>query len=191
MDQKQISPYHSVPMSIEHEARKALSYYPVLAKTYITFKFKEDIRKSTMQAQPDFKTILGAKEKRKYYVLISNRFKISGQEFRTKDIPPEIMIGWLGHELGHILDYTHRSGLNLMWFGFRYLFFSNSIKAAERTADAFAVANGMEQYILKTKEFILNHAAISPEYKNRIKKFYLSPEEIMEMVAERNKAGKG
>ncbi|WP_373072919.1 hypothetical protein [Zeaxanthinibacter enoshimensis] len=186
MEQVKISGYHRVPQSIEQEARKALSYYPALSETHITFKFKENIRKSTMQAQPDFKTILGSRKKRKYYVLISNRFKISGQEFRTRDIPSEIMIGWLGHELGHILDYTHRSGLNLLWFGFRYLFFSNSIKAAERTADAFAVANGMEHYILKTKEFILNHAAISPQYKNRIKKFYLSPEEIMEMVAARN-----
>ena len=37
-------------------------------------------------------------------------------------------------------------------------------------------------YILKTKNFILNHADITPIYKARIKKYYLSPEEIMELV---------
>jgi hypothetical protein len=40
----------------------------------------------------------------------------------------------------------------------------------------------MKDYILKTKDFILNHAEISDKYKARIKKFYLSPEELMEMV---------
>ena len=44
----------------------------------------------------------------------------------------------------------------------------------------------MEDYILKTKDFILNHAKITPTYKDRIKRYYLSPEEIMEMVKERD-----
>jgi hypothetical protein len=45
----------------------------------------------------------------------------------------------------------------------------------------------MENYILKTKDFILNNADVSQTYKNRIKKYYLSPEEIMELIAERDK----
>jgi hypothetical protein len=43
----------------------------------------------------------------------------------------------------------------------------------------------MEDYILQTKEFLLNHAAISLSYKERIKKYYLTPEEIMTLVQER------
>ena len=38
--------------------------------------------------------------------------------------------------------------------------------------------------ILETKNFILNHADIDDKYKLRMKKFYLSPEEIMNIVAE-------
>jgi len=43
----------------------------------------------------------------------------------------------------------------------------------------------MEDYILKTKDFILNNADITKSYKDRIKKYYLSPEEIMHLVEER------
>ena len=119
-------------------------------------------------------------------ILISERFKISDKEFSTKDIPSDILIGWIGHELGHILDYQNRSNINLIWFGLKYLISDNHIIEAERAADTFAVNQGMESYILKTKDFILNNANITPSYKLRIEKYYLSPEEIMEIVNKRD-----
>jgi len=138
-----------------------------------------------MQAQPDFKSLLTPMKKRKYYIFISEKFKISGKEFKTVNIPSEIITGWIGHELGHILDYQERGTFNLVWFGIKYLYLENHIIDAERSADTFAVNQGMEDYILKTKNFILNHADIDPDYKKRIKQYYLSPEEIMQIVQDR------
>lgn len=182
-----MSEYHIIPKSIENEVITALNYFPQLEKIKITFKFKKNIKKSTMQAQPTFKSFFMSRKHRSYIILISEKFKISDKEFSTKDIPSDILIGWIGHELGHIMDYQHRSKMNLIWFGIRYLFSDSYIVEAERTADSFAVAHKMEDYILKTKNFILNHAAISETYKNRIKRYYLSPEEIMVLVESRNK----
>ncbi|NNC34084.1 MAG: hypothetical protein HKO09_04340 [Croceitalea sp.] len=174
-----------IPQSILKEAKVALSFYPQLENVPIVFKFKKNIKKSTMQAQPIFSSLFTTRKKRRYVVLISERFKIAQTTFLTKDIPEDIMIGWLGHELGHIMDYKNRSSLNLIWFGIKYYFSSSSIKDAERTADGYAVNSGMEKYILKTKDFILNQAGISEKYKERIKRLYLSQEEIMELVEER------
>lgn len=176
---------HQVPESIQKEASVAFDYYPELKNTPITFKFKKNIKKSTMRAQPTFWSLFGPKKKRKYVVLISKRFKISGKEFWTKDIPEDILIGWLGHELGHLMDYRNRSSLNLIWFGIKYTFSGSYIKEAERAADTYAVIHGMDTYILETKNFILNHADIDISYKERIKKYYLSPEEIMALVDQR------
>lgn len=177
---------HIAPESIRQKAAMALTFYPDLKDTRITFKFKDNIRRSTMQARPEFLSIFCKRQRRSYKILISRRFKIAGMDFKTKDIPPEVLVGWLGHELGHIVDYKHRSGLNLLFFGARYLISDRHIRSAERNADAVAVSRGMEEFILKTKEFILNHSAITPTYKNRIKKYYLSPEEIMALAAERD-----
>ena len=44
----------------------------------------------------------------------------------------------------------------------------------------------MESYILKTKDFILNNADIHKPYKLRIKKLYVSPEEIMDIIDKRD-----
>ena len=71
-----------------------------------------------------------------------------------------------------------------VWFGLKYLYFPKFIREAERAADTFAVSHGMGKYILVTKDFILNHAHISAKYKARIKRLYLSPEEIMLLINE-------
>ncbi|MFB9056594.1 hypothetical protein ACFFU9_07520 [Mariniflexile ostreae] len=177
---------HIIPEIIKEETEKALSYYPSLKDTYIEFKFKKNIKKSTMQAQPKFGSFFRSKKNRKYVILISEVFKIADKKFLTTHIQPDVLIGWIGHELGHIMDYQNRSTLNLIWFGLKYLFSENHIVEAERAADTYAVNHGMETYILETKNFILNHADITLSYKERIIKYYLSPEEIMDLVNKRN-----
>lgn len=174
------------PKIIENEVKAAFEFYPLLKSINIEIKFKKNIKKSTMQAQPKIGSIFKSRKKRAYVILISEKFKISDKEFATVDVPKDVMIGWIGHELGHIVDYQNRSNINLIWFGLKYVFSSSHIIEAERAADTFAVMHGMEDYILKTKNFILNHAGIKPSYKLRIQKFYLSPEEIMEIVNERD-----
>ncbi len=52
----------------------------------------------------------------------------------------------------------------------------------ERTADTYAIQHGMGDYILKTKNFILDNANLSEKYKQRIRKLYISPEEVMELI---------
>ncbi|MDO6854638.1 hypothetical protein Q4599_13680 [Cellulophaga lytica] len=187
MSVKYLNAQHIIPKIIEKEALVSLSYYPQLKNTEIEFRFKDNIKKSTMLAQPVFGSLLKSKKKRRYLILMSKKFKISGKEFKTTDVDSDILVGWLGHELGHILDYQNRSSLNLLWFGIKYSLSDNYIKEAERAADSYAVASGMGDYILKTKNFILNNAEIDATYKARIIKYYLSPAEIMLLVKEQEK----
>lgn len=178
------SEYKIIPESIKTEALEALSFYPELKETEIEFKFKENIKKSTMQAQPRFSTIFKRKSKREYLILISRKIQIDGEEFTMDDIPSDVKIGWIGHELGHVMDYHGRTNLGLIILGIKYLLFPSSIKKIERAADTFAIAHGMGDYILKTKNFILDNADLSEKYKNRIRRLYISPEEVMELINE-------
>ena len=175
-----------IPKTIINEVETALSYYPELKNTAINFEFKKNIKKSTMQAQPTASSFLKRKGQRSYNIFISETVKISGEVLNTIDMPQEVLIGWIGHELGHVMDYKNRSNLNLMWFGVKYLLSDNHIATAERAADTYAVQSGMEQYILKTKDFILSQANLEQSYIARIKKYYLSPEEIMDIINRRD-----
>ena len=176
----------TIPESIKDEIHAALSFYPELKDTSINFEFKKNIKKSTMQAQPSFGSFFKLKGKRSYNISISETVNISGEVFYTKNMPKDVLTGWIGHELGHVMDYRNRSNLNLIWFGLKYILSDNHIAEAERTADTYAVKSGMEKYILITKDFILNQANIDKKYIARIKKYYLSPEEIMEIINQRD-----
>ena len=173
-----------IPERIKEEALTALSFFPELWDTPIEFKFKENIKRSTMQAQPRFASFFKGKKNREYLILISNQIQIEDKKFTFDDIPSDVKIGWLGHELGHIMDYRDRTNVGMIIFGIRYLFSSRSIKKIERTADTYAIIHGMGDYILKTKNFILDNAHLSETYKDRIRRLYISPEEVMELINE-------
>lgn len=173
-----------IPDLIKDEATTALSFYPELESTYIEFKFKPSLKKSLMKAQPKFSSLFRSKKYRKYVILMSRNFTLDGIQLDFNTIPKNVLIGWLGHELGHIMDYRNRSNLNLISFGINYFFSGNFIRQAERTADTYAVAHQMRPYILATKNYILNHADLSEKYKARIQKLYLSPDELLILVEE-------
>ncbi len=173
-----------IPDNIKQEALEALSFYPELAGTAIAFKFKDKIKKSTMQAQPRFASFFKRKENREYVILISRSIQIEGESFTMDDIPSDVKVGWIGHELGHVIDYSGRTNLGMLIFGIKYLFSSIHIKEVERAADTYAISHGMGDYILKTKNFILENANLSGRYKDRIRRLYISPEEVMELINE-------
>lgn len=176
--------HKKVPDIIWREVYVALSHYPELKNTPIEFKFKKNIQKSFMQAQPKISGLLKRKKNRAYNIFISEKLKIEDEVFDVTTVPSDVLIGWIGHELGHIMDYRERSGMNMLWFGMKYLASKTYIQEAERMADTYAVNHGMGKYIIATKDFIINHAHLSPTYKARIKNLYLSQEEIMMLIDE-------
>ncbi|WP_373521090.1 hypothetical protein [Aquiflexum sp.] len=171
-----------IPVEIKEVALKALSFYPELENIRIEFVFNENIRKSVMQAQPKFVTMFGSRKKRTYIIKISHLFNFKGTSTPIQDLPEDVLIGWIGHELGHIMDYLKKSNWSLILFGIGYLTSKSFVISAERVADTYAVNHGLGDYILATKDFILHQAGMSEQYIQKIKKLYLPPEEIIYLM---------
>lgn len=186
MKQKQSLEYtHKiVPDIIWREAYVALSHYPELKDTPIEFRFKDKIKKSFMQAQPVFSDLFKKRKNRGYIIFMNREFNIEGKKLHIDEVPSQVLTGWLGHELGHVMDYKNRRGFGLIWFGIKYMTSKNYIREAERAADTYAVNHGLGEYIIATKDFILNESQLSETYKSRIKDLYLSQEEIMVLIDE-------
>ncbi|SOD92814.1 hypothetical protein [Spirosoma fluviale] len=172
----------TIPSIIEHSVLTALSFYPELVETPIQFMFKQSIKSSVMQAQPVFSTILARRKSRAYRINISSMFKLTHTAIPIHQLPNAIMIGWIGHELGHIMDYESRSNLDMVGFGLGYVFSADYVKKVERIADGHAVRHGLGKYLVETKRFILDHAELPQSYKDKIARLYVSPEEITEQV---------
>nr|WP_298998055.1 hypothetical protein [uncultured Allomuricauda sp.] len=169
------------PKLIIREAKIAMEGFTDLHEIAVEFKVKNTLNGSIMMAQPSFKDILKKKPRRKYLVLVSETFTIGTKTFSTLKLPSEIKIGWFAHELGHIQDYQSLSSIGLLRFGLLYLTSKKFMKSAELKADTFATQAGYGKYLVATKNFILNHAELPETYKAKIRRYYPSPDQILEI----------
>lgn len=173
-----------IPSVIERQTLIALSHYPELKNTRIRFIFTPKLKRSVMAARPVIPSLLKRREKRTYNVLINPVFKLAHSFETIRQIPDRVMIGWIGHELGHIMDYENKSTWGMLGFGLSYGLSKKYIRKAERIADRFAVERGLGEHLVATKSFILDHTELPQAYQEKIATLYLSPDDIMELVAE-------
>lgn len=173
-----------IPDEVREEILFALSHFPELKETPIEFKFKKKVSKSIMQAQPKVGSLLTRHRRNRAYVIkMTENFKVGDTTMSMVDeVPSSVLAGWIGHELGHIMDYRERNVFNMIFFGIAYSFSKSFLMGAERRADGYAVQKNMGNFIVATKNFILDNADLPEKYKKRIAKLYLSPEEILMMI---------
>jgi hypothetical protein len=124
------------PRSIKKEVELALAYYPNLKDVPIWFRWGVFTQHSFMLAQPIIPSLVRNKKKRRYQIIMRKKFFLKNRQFPNGRIPSDVMVGWLGHELGHIMDYKERTSWNLAWFGFWYYFSKDFLVKAEITADS-------------------------------------------------------
>jgi len=139
---------------------------------------------SYMLAQPVLRTLLFSKRKRQYRIIIKRSLVVNNPHFSAKYPKSDILIGWLGHELGHILDYKDRSSWNLIWFGFKYHFFRSFLMKAEITADRNAVNAGLGREIIMSKQFAREPMIFSESYIQKLNRLYPSVEMVRRWEAE-------
>ena len=179
----------TIPVILEDAVKEALSYFPELKETDITFEMKRNISGAVMQAQPRiFSLFVDGKEGRKYRVKISRALDFGEVQLPIEEVPHDALVGWIGHELGHVMDYLNRSSTNMMHFGAKYYLSKKKIIEAELTADGYAIGCGMGHQILANKDFILNNDGFEESYKDKIRNLYMSPKQILSLqeALERN-----
>ncbi len=169
-----------IPEELLIPVMEALSFFPDLEDVDISFVFRENIGGSIMQAQPKvFSLFLNSKEERKYKVKITRNLVLGDEIIPIEEVPHDALVGWIGHELGHIMDYLDRSSANMMRFGMKYMLSQKSLTEAELTADGYAIGCGMGHHILANKNYILNNDFFEDSYKDKIRTLYMSPSQIL------------
>jgi len=131
----------------------------------------------TMRAQPVPGWQVFRRRRRSYRVQMSDHLEIA-QYINPAELPRDVLVGWFAHELGHIVDYHRRPFWSLLWFILGYVLFATHRTGAERRADIFALEKGFGKELMATKLYILEHSKLPDYYKDRIRKYYLSPDEL-------------
>jgi hypothetical protein len=159
---------------------EALRGFPELADHEIILQ-QRSVATTNMRAQPQLDFRFFRRARRAYKIEISNHPNFA-QYLNLTDLPAKVLIGWIAHELGHVMDYRERSAWDMIKFALGYWFFANFRVGAERKADIYAIEQGFAAEVMVTKKYILEHSDLPNRYKARIDKYYLSPEEVAMMI---------
>jgi len=88
----------------------ALSHYPELHDKRISLRLKPLV--STMQAQPSPNFIIKRKSKRSYRIYVNDNPELTGINYQ--DLSFNALVGWIGHEFAHLIDYASMNLLKNM-----------------------------------------------------------------------------
>jgi hypothetical protein len=162
---------------VELPALIALSFFPELKNTYISFEYKKI--KTTMSTRPHIGQFL--LRNRTYVIYINSHAKeIGGVSFEELGLQEQI--GIIAHELSHIVDYQSRKSLSMLKCGVYYSFFDHYHRDLERNTDMLVIKKGLAHQLYAFSNYVLNKSSASVQYKEFKRKNYLLPEEILDYL---------
>jgi hypothetical protein len=164
----------TIPKEIELECLAALSYYPELKNIDITFRFGKPT--STMISQPKLNSIFRKNDEREYQVII-RKAGTSKSGLEWDELSFNSLVGWIAHELGHIVHYNHKAFGGIMILGAKYSL-PKFRRRIEIFADQLVIKHGLGDALYEGTDYSINSSNAKQRYKNYLKKFYLSPSEI-------------
>lgn len=170
-----------IPIEINAESIFALSKYPELATVSIRFKYRSS--KYTMQTLPHLSFLFKKRSKRKYTIIVNDNAKFyTGMDY--KELSHKAKIGWIGHELSHIVDFQERNIFQIIGVG---IFYGKSKyrRSLERKVDNTTIQHGLGEELFDGVDYMLNSSAANENYKKNFVKHYLSLKEIKIRIKER------
>jgi len=166
-----------IPADLERDILLALSHYPELSKVKITFCYKNLF--TSMKAVPLW-TFFFHKQSNRVYRIVMNKKTCHGKTI-VQRITPSAFDGVVGHELGHIVDYSKHSNWGLTKLLFHYLFVKGRI-AIENTADEITIEHGFGSQLIEFDKLLLQDSCINPSYLKYKKKYYNSPDQLTNLM---------
>lgn len=139
-----------LPKGYELPALIALSYFPELKNTHITFIVKPAY--SLLQTRPVGHGIFNRKTRR-YTITISDSTFYKLDPIKMSNMGFNAQIGVLGHELSHASDFTRRSFVNLTASGIKHIS-SRYIDRFEYKTDSLCIAHGLGYQLLAWSKFV-------------------------------------
>ena len=174
----------SYPKELKVAVERVRTYYPELDTIKLSFYRTTDFQGSIMQAQPVKESLWRRAARREYKVEMQPLIKLQNDTVPITSMPEDIMVGWLGHELGHIVDYTRYSSLGLIGLGIGYSLSDRYLMKVEMRADSIAAAHGLGPEIIAVKRFILEEKPFPEWYKDQIRDLYPSSRSIEVLLPE-------
>jgi len=166
------------PADLELECLVALSFYPELKNTAIEFRFGKS--NFTMTSKPKFNFFLKDKQLRQYVVTIE-KLGSSRNNIEWSELSFNAMVGWIGHELAHIVHYSHKTNSGITFIGVKYAF-PGYRRKMERFTDQIAIRHDLGYALYEGVDYTMNRSHATAHYKKCQQKYYLQADEIIDRI---------
>lgn len=134
------------------QALIALSYYPELKNTHISFTYKP--AHSPLTTRPNFPSVLYKKSKRRFTITISDSTVDKLEPILLKQMSFNEQIGVIGHEFAHVTDFIRRDIFSMTGSGLGHIFSSRYIDRFEYRTDSICIAHGLGYQLLAWSTFV-------------------------------------
>jgi hypothetical protein len=157
---------------------ESVKYYSELAGYKICYKVKNI--KTTASCVPVWYTLFRGRKHRTYRICINNNeTKLRGAILTHATHTAQV--GVLGHELGHVVDYSHRNLFGVARLGLGYIFITGR-KKTEKRVDCIAIQHGLGTDLMEFSNYIFNSPNVPETYKKYKRKVYNSPDELKNVI---------
>jgi hypothetical protein len=158
------------------DVKLTLSYYPELQGTKIKVYYSSI--KQTMNSRPCFRNLFVKKGKRTYRIIINNN---TGKE---KGLPisvlsDDVRIGFIAHEVAHMLMYHQMNNTQTLKFVFKYVFSKKFVYNVERYTDNVAIEHHLARQLYAGTAYCQSCTVLTPEYRVYSSTYGLRPCEII------------
>jgi len=176
-----------LPEGFEIAAAIAYTAYPQLKDVNIDMILTQ--YGAPMESSLEIWSLFGLAKNRRYLVLLNDASNSYFDPILLRSLPFDAQVGILAHELGHIVYYHELNLFEFGKWGLNYLRDDEFRATHERTTDLMPVYHGLGSQIYQYAYFVRKDPtcrAFYEEGKDFMDKYYLTDEEIMGVINQRN-----
>lgn len=140
-----------LPPGYEQQALIALSHFPELKDTHITFRLHSS--HATLKTRLETSTFFSNKSKRLYTITISTKTKDVLEPVTFSHMSFDAQIGILGHEISHVLDFSKKNFWQASITGVNHLS-ASYVDSLEYNTDKIAIEHGLGPQLKAWSSFI-------------------------------------
>lgn len=173
-----------IPKKYEYPILQALSHYPELRQTCISFDLAKKA-KMPYGCKPSIASLFRKQGNREYHITVLEEAEEPMQSALMKHLPIEEQIGAFAHELSHVVQYEHKTRGELLRMVLLRFPVKQHRREIERAADIAVIHHGLGRALYRHAVFIREIPGYVEERKN-LNEDYLLPREIMLLMKKRN-----
>ena len=177
----------SMPAEFEKQILAALSYFPELRETKITFTLIKS-NSGIIETRPEWLSVFRNSKQRGYVVFIGDSSAKHSPPFKFRDSPVNGQVGIIGHELTHILYFSRRNTFGLLKTGIAHVSY-RYMDNFENKTDSVCIERGLGYQLIDwniylRKAFGMKDPENGPDpfLSDTTRERYMSPERIRQVM---------